>query len=199
MFFFKISTLYLLYFIYSIKSQTTPTDADTTPTPEEELARKILQGIQLLLLHDYCLPSPDGIKFQTNHTWELVGLPPQNCRDLETYPALKKTNRSYYCCEVKMTAKEGKGPKNLEGCISIMKNRIDDNRYEDFIDYFKRGRQSKLDDYFVLYGKSVHLNWTQIYLPMVNNTKYDVEKFDCFSTLIKLNSFFIFAIIFFIF
>ena len=139
-----------------------------------------------------CNPTPINIEFQT------LGKINQKCKGLEILPGLEnQTQRSFKCCEVIMKKKEGSGP-DFNGCIAIMKSYVDDDRYEDILDYFRRGKQYKLQNYFVMLGKSSYEAF-QYYLARVNGTKYNVEKLDCFSRINVINILFILAILFFIY
>lgn len=188
MFILNFSALYFISLLYIINTQ-------GTPLSPEEFAKL---NKTLHAMHPFCLPTGDGLNFQTQGLWGLFELPPQECNSLTMYPELKKTNRSFYCCEVKMKAKEGKGPKEINGCVAVMKKSIDDNRYEDILHYFKDGKQYKLLQYYVMLGKTAFDSFNGTYLPMINGTKYDVEMLDCFSGIMKINSFIILALLFLI-
>ena len=151
------------------------------------------EGESLAELIGYCLPSPDGFNF-TAH-----GIT-QDCRHIPVYPdILNATQRDFKCCEVSMKKKSGDGYDPIKGCIAIMSSYIDDDRYEDIIDYFERGKQYKLQNYFVMLGLRNYMLFNNTYLPKVNGTKYEVEKFDCFSEYKWINIVLILIILFLIY
>ena len=143
-----------------------------------------------------CYPTPDGLAYSTNKT--KYNEPGQDCRNLAFPPQLAVLNRTFKCCELVMKKKSGKGP-DFNGCIAVMASYIDDDRYEDIIDYFERGKQYKLQNYFVMLGLRTYRSFNNTYLPMVNGTKYDVQKLYCFSQNNWINIFLILAILFFIY
>ena len=136
------------------------------------------QKLQAML--PYCVPTPQLLNIQ-----EQYGLPnpvTQDCRGIEVYPLIiSATGRSFKCCEVSLKKKSGSGVSPINGCIAIMSSYIDDDRYEDMIDYFERGKQYKLQNYFVMLGYRTFVKFNYSYLPLVNGSKYVVEKLDCFS------------------
>ena len=142
-----------------------------------------------------CYPTPDGFKYAASVPSEYR----QKCKELSFSDDLKVTQREFTCCEVSMKKKSGSGVDSINGCIAVMKSYIDDDRYEDMIDYFERGKQYKLQNYFVMLGNSSFYSFYHTYLPMVNGTKYDVNQFDCFSEYKWINIALILAILFFIY
>ena len=130
----------------------------------------------------------------------LLYMKDQNCRDnLQFYPNLENsTGRKFTCCSVSMKRKSGNGAEEVKGCVAVMKSYIDDDRYEDIIDYCERGKQYKLRNYFIMLGNtSYHLWWDNLY--RVNGTKYDVEKLDCLSYYNWINIFLIVTLLFLIY
>ena len=163
---------YVLFLLQSSKSQTLT----------DEQKRKL----------QYCLPTPDGFYFTA------LGVINPTCKEDVLPEVLEGTKREFYCCKVSMKKKSGSGVDSINGCIAVMKSYIDDDRYEDIIDYFERGKQYKLRNYFVMLGNRSYYRYMG-YLPYVNGTKYEVEKLDCFSENNWINIFLIFAILFLIY
>ena len=139
-----------------------------------------------------CNPTPICIDLQTK------GYINQACKGLEIYPGIENaTGRKFKCCEVSMKKKKNGGNSivnNFTGCIAVMSSYVDDDRYEDIIDYFERGKQYKLRNYFIMLGLRLY-NISMQYISEVNLTKYDVDKFDCFAKYNEINIFFILAIL----
>ena len=147
--------------------------------------------------YSLCYHTPDGLYYAAKA--EELGLPLQSCKDINPPSQLEEIlKRSFKCCEVLMTRKSGSGPLEIKGCMSIMSSYIDDDRYEDIIDYFERGKQYKLRNYFVMLGNSSFIR-SMYYIAIVNGTKYDVQKLDCFSKNNWVNIFLILAILFLIY
>ena len=147
--------------------------------------------------YSLCYHTPDGLYYAANA--EKLGLPLQTCKNLNTPTQLEEIlKRSFKCCEILMTRKSGSGPEEIKGCMSIMSSYIDDDRYEDIIDYFERGKQYKLRNYFVMLGNTSFYQ-SMAYIALVNGTKYDVKKLDCFSKNNWVNIFLILAILFLIY
>ena len=142
-----------------------------------------------------CYPTPDGFKYAASVPSEYR----QKCKELSFSDDLKVTQREFTCCEVSMKKKSGNGVDSINGCIAVMKSYIDDDRYEDIIDYFERGKQYKLQNYFVMLGLTNYMLFNNTYLPRVNGSKYEVEKFDCFSEYKWINIVLILEILFLIY
>ena len=151
---------------------------------------------ELLQLLPFCVPNPALLNIEKNSK----GVYSQDCRNIPIYPPiLNATGREFKCCEVSLKKKSGSGVSPINGCIAIMSSYIDDDRYEDMIDYFERGKQYKLQNYFVMLGLRNYMLFNNTYLPKVNGTKYEVEKFDCFSEYKWINIVLILIILFLIY
>ena len=154
------------------------------------------QETEITDLLPFCIPSPALLNIEKNSN----GVYSQDCRNIPIYPPiLTATNREFKCCEVSLKKKSGSGVSPINGCIAIMSSYIDDDRYEDMIDYFERGKQYKLRNYFIMLGNSTFIDFYYKYLPMVNGTKYEVEKFDCFSEYKWVNIVLILELLFLIY
>ena len=161
---------------------------------KSDLSPELLAQCQQLKY--YCMPNPSALTCQTLNQYS------QDCKSAKIYPALAKTNRTFLCCSIKMKRNGGKESavlSNINGCMAIMQNYIKDDRYEDILDYFQRGKQYKLQNYFVMLGKTVFNDWNTTFLPLVNGTKYDVEELDCYSKYNVINILIILATLFLIY
>ena len=101
-----------------------------------------------------------------------------DCRALQAYP----TNESkFYCCEIEFQEKKNTSAPKRRGCMSILTNYIDKDRYEDMIDYLKRGKLDLFQPYAIFLGPSAYSQFSN-FIP--NNTKHNVYKFDCNSKIL---------------
>ena len=128
---------------------------------------------QLELYNTYkniCLPIPQGIDY--------ADILQQDCRHLQKYP----TNESeFYCCEVEFQEKKNKSAPVRHGCLAVLTNYIDNDRYEDWIDYIERGKLEQIQQYSIFLGRNASALWANF---IKNRTKHKVFKFDCFSRYI---------------
>ena len=126
-----------------------------------------------------CVPNPLGIdilsQFQPNCT--SLYIPSQN-------------DTQFHCCEIEFQEKKNKSAPVRHGCMAVLKNYVDNDRYEDMIDYIKRGKQDKIEEYSIFLGRT-YAQYFQGFLK--NKTKYDVYKFDCFSAYQATNLILIFV------
>ena len=162
-----------------------------------------LEQTDLQSILPYCVPSPAllNIKRQYNLPDEYDSIINQDCRNIPIFPEiLNATQRDFKCCDVFMKSKsENSEVPNITGCIAVMSSYIDDDRYEDIIDYFERGKQYKLQNYFIMLGYRTYMSFYSTYLPRVNGTKYEVIKFDCFSEYKWINILLILELLFLIY
>ena len=129
---------------------------------------------------DVCVPIPLGIDV-------LSSFQPK-CNELYI-PSQNDTQ--FHCCEIEFQEKKNKSAPIRRGCMAILQNYVDNDRYEDIIDYIKRGKQDKIEEYSIFLGRT-YAQYFQGFLK--NKTKYDVYKFDCFSTYNAANLILIFVL-----
>ena len=128
------------------------------------------------LYRNTCLPTPDGITYSAYLN--------QDCRHLEKYP----TNESeFYCCEVEFYEKKNESD-HRKGCLAVLTNYIDNDRYEDWIDYIQRGKLEQIQQYSIFLGRNASARWTNF---VKNRTKYKVLKFDCYSKYVISKNYFV--------
>ena len=152
------------------------TNATNTTTPSINQTQLIMQ------YKDICMPTPMGIDY-------LSPLQP-NCSTLTNYPT---EDAKFYCCELDFQEKKNKSAPRRRGCLAVLTNYVDNDRYEDIIDYIEKGKMDQIQQYSIFLGKTASMAFTGF---IKNKTKYDVYKFDCFSGYYKTNLFLILAIIF---
>ena len=84
--------------------------------------------------------------------------------------------------------------------MAFLGNYIDDDRYEDIIDWIERGKYDKFTEYTLFLGYSGYMNFTRYGELVKNKTKYEVFKFDCFGEFFRNKFLFnIFVILLFVF
>ena len=174
--------LFISFLIYVNCQDSDSTESDTTVStlsPEEQY-RQFIQ-----MYGNVCMPTPQGI--------DLLSSIQTDCRSLYI-PSTNDTQ--FYCCELDFQEKKNKSASARHGCMAFLKNYIDNDRYEDIIDYIERGKQDKIEEYSVFLGKTLASQFTGF---LKNKTKYKVNKLDCFSIYILTNYIFMFVLIFLLF
>ena len=111
-----------------------------------------------------CLPIPQGIEYSSVLN--------QDCRHLEKYPS---NESDFYCCEVEFYEKKNTSD-HRKGCLAVLTNYIDNDRYEDWIDYIEKGKMDQIQLYSIFLGPTPFSLWSNF---IKNRTKYKVLKFDC--------------------
>ena len=142
----------------------------------------ISQAEMIMQYKDICMPTPMGIDY-------LSPLQP-NCSMLLSYPT---EELKFHCCELEFQEKKNKSAPRRRGCLAVLTNYVDNDRYEDIIDYIERGKLDKIQQYSIFLGRNASMQFTNF---IKNKTKYDVYKFDCLSGYYKTNIISIFFIIF---
>ena len=107
-----------------------------------------------------------------------------------TYPEMLDLR----CCELEYQQKENYSALRYYGCMSFLSNYIDNDRYEDIIDWIERGKLDKYEYYNIFLGKTIY-NMSHVYPLMKNETEYKVFKLDCFSQFIFIKNFIVFFFI----
>ena len=128
------------------------------------------------MFRNTCLPTPDGITYSQYLQ--------QDCRHLEKYPS---NESEFYCCEVEFYEKKNQSD-HRKGCLAVLTNYIDNDRYEDWIDYIQRGKLEQIQQYSIFLGRNASARWTNF---IKNRTKYKVLKFDCNSKYIISKDYFV--------
>ena len=77
--------------------------------------------------------------------------------------------------------------------MAFLKNYIDNDRYEDIIDWIERGKEDKFEEYSVFLGKTAYDNFKGF---IKNETKHELYKLDCFSKFISLKYFLLVLLLF---
>ena len=171
-----ISVFYFLSFLLIINCQNT-TNQSTAPTPTPE---------QIIGLYgNICVPTPIGI--------DVLSAVQDDCSKLQKYP----TNESeFYCCRLEFQERKNKSAPLRKGCMAFLTNYVDNDRYEDIIDYIERGKMDQITQYSIFLGQSASMQFTNF---IKNKTKYNVYKFDCFSSLITFKIYLMLALWFILF
>ena len=122
-----------------------------------------------------CYPIPIGINYSLIPSIQL----PIGCQNLLPY-----TNElNLTCCEIDFQEKENSSALRMHGCMAFLKNYIDNDRYEDIIDWIERGKGDKFENYSVFLGKTAYYNFKGF---IKNEKKYTLYKLDCFMKFISL-------------
>ncbi len=177
-----LSIFIIFQFFNFIKSQNNATNStnptnQTNPTPTPEQLVKMYK--------DICMPTPIA--------FDLLSPYQPDCRALQTFPS---NETKFYCCEVEFQQKKNASAPKRRGCISILTNYIDNDRYEDFIDYIERGKIDLIRQYSIFLGKSAYEQF-EGFIP--NNTKNNVYKFDCISKYLNTKYYVILTLVYLIF
>ena len=111
------------------------------------------------------------------------------CQSLYPYSQLAE----FSCCEIEFQEKENSSAPRRHGCMAFLKSYIDNDRYEDIIDWIERGKEDNFETYSVFLGKTAY-DMFQGFIK--NETKHDVYKLDCFSKFISNKYLFSFILLF---
>ena len=142
---------------------------------QENMNETEIMGM-LNMYKNICIPTPDGITFSQYLQ--------QDCRHLDKYP----TNESeFYCCDVEFYEKKNQSD-HRKGCLAVLTNYIDNDRYEDWIDYIERGKLEQIQQYSINLGRNASARWANF---VKNRTKYKVLKFDCYSKYVISKNYFV--------
>ena len=132
-----------------------------------------------------CYPIPIGVNTTQLAQYQLqVG-----CQNLLPYTNLLNLT----CCEIDFQEKENSSAPRRHGCMAFLKNYIDNDRYEDIIDWIERGKEDKFEEYSVFLGKTAYDNFKGF---IKNETKHELYKLDCFSKFISLKYFLLVLLLF---
>ena len=131
-----------------------------------------------------CYPVPLGLDYLGEIQLQM------GCQSLLPY-----TNEvDLRCCELEFEKKKGSTGRR-HGCMAFLTSYIDNNRYQDIIDWIERGKEDRFESYSVFLGKTAY-DLFQGFID--NNTKHTLYKLDCFSRIITMKYFlfiiFLFAI-----
>ena len=175
--------LTIIYTFISTQGTDSPTSAPTT-TPSEQPSgltpEQVIKACQQM-----CMPIPQCIDMQL-----FDRIPGYNCRSLAPYP--NSRNISMKCCEIEFKEEENATAPTRHGCLAILPNYIDNDRYEDIIDWIERGKADKIEEYTVFLGKTAH----DAFLGFIKNeTDYEVYKLDCLTKYLTFTKFFILSIL----
>ena len=122
-----------------------------------------------------CYPIPIGINVTQIAQYQLQ----LGCNNLLPYTNLLDLT----CCEIDFQDKENSSAPRRHGCMAFLKNYIDNDRYEDIIDWIERGKLDQFTTYAVFMGQTLYMNFSQ-YPLIKNESKYEVFKLDCFANFI---------------
>ena len=123
------------------------------------------QTAMIMAYKDICVPTPMAI--------DVLSQFQDDCTKLNKYP----TNESeFYCCRLEFQEKENSSAPLRKGCMAFLTNYVDNDRYEDIIDYIERGKQDQIKQYSIFLGKTASEQFDGF---LKNRTKYKVNKFDC--------------------
>ena len=161
--FVKNFLLLFLSNILFINSQNNTTDNNSTTNQTQDPYAQ--QKNMIMAYKNTCFPSPIGI--------DILSAFQDDCTKLDKFP----TNESeFYCCSLEFQEKENKSAPVRKGCMAFLTNYIDNDRYEDIIDYIERGKQDQMKTYSIFLGKTLSEQFDGF---LKNRTKYKVNKFDC--------------------
>ena len=143
------------------------------------LSKKILSQFPPGLNISQCAPVPAAVyieqfaKLQLQTGCRELGIPYQGILDLR-------------CCEIEFQEKKNASAPRIHGCMSFLTNYIDNDRYEDIVDWIKRGKLDNFQRYTIFLGKTGYDTWRQLEL-IKNETEYEFYKLDCLSRNIFCN------------
>ena len=134
-----------------------------------------------------CLPFAMGIQNETIAKFQLQ----QGCKSLILpYPEMLDLR----CCELEYQEEDKPSSPRYHGCMSFLANYIDNDRYEDIIDWIKRGKLDNYEYYNIFLGQTVY-NMSHLYPLMKNETEYEVFKLDCSSQFVFLKNVIFFVLV----
>ena len=176
----KFLILSILYIFISTQESTQIPSSDVTPTQQ---AGPTIEQL-MAMCQQICMPIPLCIDM-----YLFDRIPGYNCSSLGAYQ--NSENLTFKCCELEFKEKENSTAPKRHGCLGILPNYIDNDRYEDIIDWIERGKADKIEQYTVYLGKTAH----DAYLGFIKNeTKYEVYKLDCLTKFIFIPKYLIITI-----
>ena len=125
-----------------------------------------------------CYPIPIGINVTQIAQYQLQ----LGCNNLLPYTNLLNLT----CCEIDFQEKENSSAPRRRGCMAFLTSYIDNDRYEDIIDWIERGKEDKFEQYSVFLGKTAYDNFKGF---IKNETKHELYKLDCFTKFISMKYF----------
>ena len=187
-YYFQLLIFVLLYNLSTTQSSndTTQPSNDTTQPTTNQTDTPTMNPMDVIKQYkDICMPTPIEAE-------QLSRLQP-DCRALTPYPS---NDTKFYCCELDFQEKKNTSAPRRRGCISIMYNYVENNRYEDVIDFIEKGRIEQIQQYGILLGRKAAAEFSTF---IKNRTKYKVYKFDCFSTHFNINFFMLLILLYLIY
>ena len=155
--------LLLLSNLLFVNSQNNSQSDNPTTNPAQDPYAQ--QMAMIMSFRNICVPTPIAIDY--------LSAVQDDCTKLDKYP----TNESeFYCCRLEFQEKKNKSAPVRKGCMAFLTNYIDNDRYEDIIDFIERGKQDQMKTYSIFLGKSASEQFDGF---LKNRTKYKVNKFDC--------------------
>ena len=149
------------------------------------LSKKALAQFPAGLNITQCAPVPASLYIEQFAQLQLQ----TGCRSLDLpYQGILDLR----CCELEFKEKKNSSAPRIHGCMSFLSNYIDNDRYEDIIDWVERGKLDKFQRYTIFLGKTGYDVWRQLEL-IKNETEYEFYKLDCFSRKIFYNYMFLFS------
>ena len=168
----KYIIIFSLFTLLNCQNETSSTTLNSNQTDTNETAQDPAAQ-QMALIQQYkdiCMPIPIGFTLLSEYQ--------DDCRKLQMYP---NDEYKFKCCRIEYQEKN-KPQTRKNGCMGIIPSYINNNRYEDWIDYIKRGKLEKIQAYSIFLGPT-NAQYFQNFLR--NRTKHEVFKFDCLSSFIK--------------
>ena len=179
--FFILTIIYT--FISTQSDNEPPTSIPTTAQPEQPSGltpEQVIQACQRM-----CMPIPQCIDMQL-----FDRIPGYNCRSLAPYP--NSRNQTFKCCEIEFKEEENATAPTRHGRLAILPNYIENDRYEDIIDWIERGKADKIEEYTVFLGKMAH----DAFLGFIKNeTDYEVYKLDCLTKYLTITKYIMLSIL----
>ena len=174
--------LSLLFFINCQGNSSNASNATGNATVDPAAQMRAM----IMMYQNVCMPIPLGLDYLSPYQ--------PNCQALAKYPSPGE-ELEFHCCELDFEEKKNASTRR-HGCIAILTNYVDNNRYEDIIDYIERGKLDKIQEYSIFLGINGSAAFTNF---IKNKTKHKVYKFDCFSGYIKSKFMLIIALSFLLF
>ena len=182
--FAKNINLFILSIIFTFISSQAETQLLSEIVSQEAQQPSMTQEQIAEMCQKTCMPIPQCIVM-----YLFDNIDGYNCSSL--LPYLNSENTTFRCCELEFQEKENSSALRRHGCIGILPSYVDNDRYEDIIDWIERGKADKFEQYSIYLGKAVH----DAYLNFIKNeTDYEVYKFDCLTKYIN-PKYFIFYIL----
>jgi len=176
--------LFILPIIFTFISSQTETQLPSDTTSQETQKPSMTPEQIAEMCQKTCMPIPQCIDM-----YLFDNIDGYNCSSLLAYP--NSENMTFRCCELEFQEKDNSSAPRRHGCIGILPSYVDNDRYEDIIDWIERGKADTFEQYSIYLGKAVH----DAYLNFIKNeTDYEVYKFDCSTKYIN-SKYFIFYIL----